>query len=102
MKKERIQELAGVQLNEGKIEQQNLKSNGHFSIIKDRYGKKQHPNQQGGMDEYVDVIDHSTGNINSVKLHENKKGVHFKKQGTWYIDKFNEEYLYIPFQMIKV
>ena len=55
-----------------------VKSNGFFSIIAGPYEKGQHPNQQCGLDLYVDALDHSTGNINTVKLYDNKKGLHFK------------------------
>lgn len=79
----------------------NLKSNGLFSIIKKTYNKKQHPNEQCGMDKYVDVLDHSTGRVNAVKLYKNKKGLHFKKQGSWYLDGFTQNYLYVPYQIIK-
>lgn len=85
-----------------KIKQETLKSNGFFSILKDRYNKKQHPNQQCGLDQYVDVIDHDTGIINSVKLYENTKGLHFKKHGSWYLSEFNQEYLYVPYQIIEI
>lgn len=45
-----------------------------FSIYKEPYNKKQHPNQQNGLDMYIDVVDHYTGYINTVKLYENSKG----------------------------
>jgi len=78
-----------------------LRSNGCFSIFHEPYEKKQHPNQQCGLDWYVDIIDHSTGRINSVKLYMNTKGLHFKKDGTWYLDDFTQTFTYIPFQMIR-
>lgn len=77
-----------------------LKSNGYFSIKKMPYSKKQHPNQQGGLDLYVDVIDEITGNLNQVKLYENKKGLHFKKNGSHYLDEFVIDVEVIPFQVI--
>ena len=83
-----------------KILQYRLKSNGIFSIKKDRYPKKQHPNQQEGMDEYIDVVDHGTGNINSVKLYKNTKGVYFKKNGNHYLHDFIKTVGYVPFQII--
>lgn len=85
-----------------KIKQKILKSNGRFSIIKDKYHKYQHPNQQDGLDMYVNVLDHCTGNINSLKLHKNSKGLYFKKAGFWHLSKFTQEYLHIPYQIIKV
>ncbi len=84
------------------IKSMRLKSNGYLSIHKAPYGKKQHPNQQGGLDLYVDVIDECTGNLNKVKLYENKKGLHFKKNGTHYLDEFVIDVEVIPFQVIKI
>lgn len=84
------------------IKQHELKSNGSFSIVKNVYDKRQHPNQQCGLDRYVDILDHYTGKINSVKLYQNTKGLHFKKGGTWYLDDFVQDYLYVPFQIIKI
>ena len=84
------------------ITQHKLKSNGNFSIIREPYSKSQHPNQQCGLDQCVDVLDHYTGVVNSVKLHENTKGLHFKKGGSWYLTEFNLEYLYVPYQIISL
>ena len=84
------------------IKKKTLKSNGYFSILRDRYSKKQHPNQQCGLDEYIDVVDHDTGLVNSVKLYENTKGLHFKKCGSWYLSKFTQKYLYVPYQIINI
>lgn len=89
------------QFNMGHIQSLNVKSNGYFSIIKEPYDKKQHPNQQGGLDVYVDILDHQTGCINSVKLYENSKGLHFKKHGTWYLTEFVLDYLYVPYQIME-
>ena len=69
-----------------------------FAIVRMPYSKKQHPNQQCGIDEYVDVIDLGTGNLNVVKLYENTKGKHFKKEGTHYIKDFTIDIEIIPFQ----
>lgn len=76
------------------------KTNGDvlFAIINGPYSKKQHVNQRCGIDEYVDVVDISTGRINSVKLYENKKGKHFKKNGSHYISNFVNEVKVVPFQ----
>ena len=76
-----------------------LKSNGKFSIVNHSYYKKQHSNQQNGIDMYVDVLDHSTGIVNSVKLYENTKGIHFKKGGNHYLPEFVLDYIYIPLQI---
>lgn len=84
-----------------KIESYNLKSNGWFSILIPPYDKKQHPNQQQGLDKYVDVVNHYTGNVNSVKLYENKTGLHFKADGgTHYLEDFTKNVTYIPFQIL--
>jgi len=83
------------------VESYSLKSNGWFSILIPPYDKKQHPNQQQGLDKYVDVVNHYTGNVNSVKLYENKTGLYFKADGgTHYLDYFTQEVIYIPFQII--
>lgn len=84
------------------IEQYTLKSNGWFSIVKEPYDKKQHPNQQQGLDKYVDVLNHYSGRVNSVKLYENNTGLHFKADGTHYLYEFTQDYLYIPFQILKI
>ena len=79
----------------------NLRSNGSFSILREPFDKVQHQNQQSGLDRYVVVIDHYTGRENEVKLYKNTKGLHFKKDGTHYLKDFTQLYTYIPFQMIK-
>lgn len=82
------------------IEIYNLKSDGiNFSIFNEGYDKEQHPNQQCGLDKYVDVLDHRTGEINSVKLYLNSKGLHFKKNGPHYLSEFIYNSLYIPYQI---
>lgn len=82
------------------IVQYKLKSNLQFSIITEPYKKKQHPNQQGGLDLYVDVLNHYSGKECSVKLYENTKGLHFKFDGTHYLTEFTEDVIYIPYQII--
>lgn len=96
--------LIGVDMGSGRDHSvmttyQRCKSNGSFALMRDPYAKKQHPNQQGGLDSYVDVLDHQTGNVNSVKLYENKRGLHFKKSGVHYLDDFTKEAVYIPYQI---
>jgi|GEM_PF-6314525 len=81
------------------IETYNLKSNGSFSIFNDPYDKEQHPNQRGGLDKYIDVLDHRTGEINSVKLYINSKGLHFKKNGSHYLSEFILDSIYVPYQI---
>lgn len=85
-----------------KIEQYKLKSNGYFSLVNEQpFPKKQHPNQQDGLDLYVNVVDHNTGQINSVKLYENTRGLYFKKSGNWYLKDFTSTVTYVPFQIIE-
>lgn len=85
------------------IETRKLKSNGWFAILKYPYEKQQHPNQQCGLDLYVDVINHHSGRVNTVKLYENKSGLHFKADGaTHYLSEFEMNVLYVPFQMISL
>jgi hypothetical protein len=79
-----------------------LKSNGVFSITKPTHDRAQHPNQQGGLDKYIEVLDHDTGNINAVKLYETKHGVCFKKKGTWYLNGFTQDSVYVPFQIMVI
>ena len=103
--------VSGKQRNEGmsmtyhldEIQTQQLKSNGWFSLVKPPYHKVQHLNQQNGLDIYVDVLNHYTGRINSVKLYENKSGLHFKADGsTHYLEEFTDDVVYVPFQIIKI
>lgn len=84
------------------IKTQQLKSNGYFSFIKGPYDKKQHQNQQCGLDLYVDVLNQYTGRVCSVKLYENKTGLHFKFDGTHYLDEFTEDVVYVPYQILKL
>lgn len=81
------------------IQQHRLKSNGSFSIIREPYNKSQHPNQQNGLDLYVDVLDHGTGNINSVKLYDNGNGLFFKKGSSFYLKHFDKVSVYVPYQI---
>lgn len=83
------------------IKYREVMSNGKFSILDDPYDKKQDPNQQKGLDIYVGVLDHSTGEINHVKLYENTKGRFFKKRGNHYLSDFTEVYIYSPLQIFK-
>ena len=85
------------------MESMKLKSNGYFSIKKAPYNKEQHPNQQGGLDIYIDVIDESKGKgvLNPMKLYENKKGLHFKKNGSHYLDEFVIDVVVVPFQVLR-
>lgn len=79
-----------------------LKSNGKFALVRDVFHKKQHPNQQAGKDLYVEVLDHSTGVINVLKLYDNRKGLFFKKGKFHYLHDFNQEIIWIPYQVFNV
>lgn len=85
-----------------KIQHSTLKSNGLFAIVKWPYGKAQHPNQQNGLDMYVDVLNLDTGCVCSVKLYNNTKGIHFKFKGSHYISDFNDEIVWVPYQILEV
>lgn len=82
------------------IKQFELKSNGSFGLILGPFAYKQHPNQQEGLDQYVQVVNFSTGAICTNKLYENSKGLHFKQSGTHYLDSFVDRVIYVPFQII--
>lgn len=84
------------------IKQYKVKTNGDFALLVEPYAKKQHPNQQNGLDKYVDVLDLGTGLVNSVKLYENSKGLHFKKGGTHYLSSFTRECVVVPYQVYEV
>ena len=77
-----------------------VKSNGVFGLLKGPYDKKQHSNQQNGLDMYVDVINYHTGRECSLKLYNNKHGIHFKMDGVHYLDEFVDDAIYIPFQIV--
>lgn len=81
------------------IKQYRLKSNGAFSIVKEPYEKQQHPNQQCGLNLYVDVLDHITGQVNSLKLYQNSRGLHFKKGSPQYLSDFEAVAVYVPYQI---
>ena len=94
------------------MESYRIKSNGFFGLIKEPFEHKQHPNQQNGLDLYVEVVNFHSGEHCLKKLYENTKGLHFKhsanstwnpqkQSGTHYITSFDEWVTYIPFQIIK-
>jgi len=70
----------------------------NIALIAGPYEKKQHPNQQCGTDEYVDVIDLRTGERGSVKIYINKSGKHIKKNGTFYLHEFKFDTEIVMFQ----
>lgn len=84
------------------IKQYKLKSNGNFSIIEDPIEHKQHSNEQCGLDLYIKVLNHATGEECFKKLYENTKGLHFKHTGysPMYLTDFIEEIIYVPYQVL--
>ena len=73
-----------------------------FGLVGEPQSRKQHPNQQKGLDLYVDVINFDSGEWCFKKLYENKRGLHFKHTGysPMYLDDFTEKATVIPFQVI--
>ena len=53
----------------------------------------------GGTDFCVDVLDFGTGEINSVRIYENRKGLHFKKYGSHYLSDFTQECVITPYRV---
>lgn len=84
------------------IKQTEIPSNGLFGLIDGPRPYNQHQNQQKGLDQYVRVIDFSTGQLNFLKLYKNTKGLHFKKGSAQYLSDFIKKVLYVPFQIIEV
>lgn len=74
----------------------------HFALIEGPYDKKQHINQQCGLDKYVTVINLETGERCCKKLYENTKGLHFKHTGysPMYLSDFTTPITVYPFQYV--
>lgn len=74
----------------------------HFGIIEDPKPHNQHPNQQGGLDLYVTVLNMATGERCFKKLYKNTKGLHFKHTGfsTMYLEDFTEEATVVEHQVL--
>lgn len=72
-----------------------------FGLLGEPVDHKQHPNQQGGLDRYVRVVNFNTGERCFKKLYENKRGLHFKHTGysPMYLADFKEAGVYVPFQV---
>lgn len=73
----------------------------HFGLIGEPKPHKQHPNQQNGLDLYVDVVNLDTGEKCFKKLYRNTKGLHFKHTGysPTYLDDMTGEATVYPFQV---
>lgn len=87
-----------------KIDVRKLKANPNidFAIIQEPVEHKQHPNQKGGLDLYISVLNISTGEVCFKKLYKNTKGLHFKHTGysPMYLKEFTREVHYVPYQVI--
>ena len=77
-----------------------VKANDNFGLVEGPYPKKQHINQQCGLDEYVTVINLRTGEICCKKLYQNRKGLHFKHAGypPSYLHEMTQTVSYVQFQ----
>lgn len=73
-----------------------------FGLIGQPVEHQQHPNQQGGLDLYVNVINFDSGERCFKKLYENSQGLHFKHTGysPMYLEKFTATGVVIPFQVL--
>lgn len=72
----------------------------HFGLVSEPTPHKQHPNEQNGLDLYVEVYNLDTGERCWKKLYENSKGLHFKHTGysPMYVSDFQQPAEIIPFQ----
>lgn len=79
-----------------------LNANQYFALIDGPFDKKQHQNQQKGLDVYVRVLNMDSGEECVKKLYENKKGLHFKHSGypPSYLSEMTIGVIYIPYQVI--
>ena len=75
----------------------------YFGLIGEPTPHQQHPNQRGGLDLYVNVINFETGEHCFKKLYSNTRGLHFKHSGysPMYLANFVDDATVIPFQVIK-
>lgn len=74
----------------------------HFGLIGEPVDHKQHPNEQRGLDLYVQVVNFDTGERCFKKLYEAKRGLHFKHTGysPMYLDDFTADAAVVPFQVL--
>lgn len=74
----------------------------YFGIIGEPFDRKQHQNQQCGIDVYVNCVNFNTGERCLKKLYKNNIGLYFKHTGysNMYIDSFTSTYTVVPFQVI--
>lgn len=95
------------------IAAQELKANEWFMLLEPPHPHEQHPNQQCGIDEYVTVINRSTGERCHKKLYLSSKGKYFKHTVSqpigggkalprMYVSEMTQTVLYVPFQVIEV
>lgn len=74
----------------------------HFGVDGEPVPHKQHPNQQGGLDLYITVINFDTGETCFKKLYENSKGLYFKHTGysPMYLADFTAKAKVYPLQVV--
>jgi hypothetical protein len=86
------------------IERYILKANEYFAILKEPIEHKQHSNQQGGLDLYIEVLNLQSSEHCFKKLYKNKKGLYFKHTGypPSYLSDFIKEVAYIPYQIYRI
>lgn len=62
----------------------------YFGLLGEPFDKKQHQNEQRGLDKYVRVVNFQTGEWCEKKLYLNNKGLHFKHTGyqPMYLERF--------------
>jgi len=72
-----------------------------FGLLGEPFAHRQHPNQQGGLDVYVKVINFDTGERCVKKLYKNTRGLHFKHTGysPMYLADFTAAGTFLPFQV---
>lgn len=74
----------------------------YFGLVGEPVDHPQHPNQQRGLDKYVEVINLQTGEKCFKKLYESGKGLYFKHTGysNMYLDNFTANGKVYPFQYV--
>lgn len=100
---ELLYSVIGEFLGKGEIESHIYKYTDNFLLVNGPYPHQQHPNQQDGLDMYVDLINRNTNEKCCKKLYSNGKGLHFKHSGlpVTYMHDFVDDALYVPHQVIE-
>ena len=73
-----------------------------FGLVGEIQDHKQHPNQQSGVDLYVNVINFDSGEYCFKKLYENIKGYYFKHSGysPTYLSDMTADGMVSPFSVL--